>query len=61
MRKLSTGFGFGYIAFWVGMAAAKIGEIPTTSTEVYSWSLPVCMFFALGIPFALGFISGVDA
>ena len=49
-----------YIVFWVGMACADIGEMPTNQPEPYSWYLPL-LILAFLLPVAItGYLAGKE-
>lgn len=50
--------GIGYICYTVGIAAAKVGTLPTSPPEPYPWWLPPLMLVVLGIPAVLGYLAG---
>lgn len=62
MKRFTFEFvvGIGYIAVWVGLAWAKVGELPTSS-GVYPWWIPIAMLATVGIPFFLGYFAGKNS
>lgn len=57
MVKLFLG---GYIAFWIGLSVASVGDMPNLPLEPYSWRLPLEMI-ALIIPIAgLAYFAGKE-
>jgi len=48
--------GISYICIMTGIAIGNVGQ--TGTTETYTWSLPVSMFFSCFFPFAFGYLAG---
>jgi len=48
--------GIAWIALWVGLAAADVGEM--SSNGPYPWHLPLTTLLAFGFPFVLGVLAG---
>lgn len=46
-----------YVALWVGMTFAKVGELPK-NTGPFDWWLPLMMFGLLAVPAVLGYLAG---
>lgn len=46
-----------YVAFWVGLAVASVGQIPKGSGP-YDWTLPFQVLVMLAIPSCLGYLAG---
>lgn len=51
--------GVAYIAFWVGVAVADIGEISKCGGE-YEWWLPLMIFLVVAFPFICGYLAGLE-
>lgn len=52
--------GVAYIAIWVGICIADVGRTPA-SLEPYNWTLPFLMAIAMGFPFIVGYLAGMEA
>ncbi len=49
--------GIAYIAFCVGLCAAKTGETLPKSEDPVSWTLPFLLALMMGLPFVLGYFA----
>ncbi len=58
MKRFNLAFvvGIAYMAFWIGLAESKVGEVSKTCGEPYPWYMPLLMAVTVGIPFVLGYL-----